>query len=200
MWGDQCNTCGAHENSVRAVLPCQFCGTKICGGCKPNHEPVCAEATKLKKAGAGPTVVMHHNIPASPVVPDIVANLPEATKVASQIQDETIIETAPGQIAVDVDAVNAKLAEAEANEKALAEAQAALLAATPLLEAVAENPAVAALLDPSGLLQAGTVDGQPLESNLTVGDVVAPAVEEPVPSVENAPVPQPGVENGTTEN
>lgn len=138
MWGDQCNTCGAHENPVISVAPCKHCSTKICNGCRPNHEPLCEELTKRKQRGYGPTVIQHHETP-SPV-PDIVAILPEATKVTSQIQDETIIESENPEAALE---------EAIANDAALTNAYAALLAAQPQVDEVEKNQAIADLIDSS---------------------------------------------------
>lgn len=127
MWGEQCNTCGGHENEIRFIVPCKHCATKICNGCRVNHETVCEQMTKQKRAGQGPTVIEHHDIPA---VPDISASLPEAIKVDSQL---------------DPDAVNAELAavEAEANELALEQALSTLAPTADLPPTEPGDPSVA---------------------------------------------------------
>lgn len=91
MWGDVCNSCGAHESSVRSVAKCTHCPTLICNGCKYGHEFGCAQAAQMKRYGLGPTVVRVVQTPIEVPTEDtpvIEANIPAPTQVTSQVQDE----------------------------------------------------------------------------------------------------------------
>jgi hypothetical protein len=61
----QCNFCGYTEPNPtdlqigappRPVVPCDFCGSQICSGCRPNHEVGCRPNAQKKALGVGPTV------------------------------------------------------------------------------------------------------------------------------------------------
>jgi hypothetical protein len=61
----QCNFCGytePHPTDLqigappRPVVPCEFCGSQICSGCRPNHEVGCRPNAQKKALGVGPTV------------------------------------------------------------------------------------------------------------------------------------------------
>lgn len=187
MWGDQCQTCGGHENEIRFVGLCKFCGNKVCNGCRVNHEPPCEIATARKRRGEGPTVravpqetPMQHSVGLADglnfnIPPRAVSAVVTGVVVSGAVSPEPKTEAVPQlqNEAVNVDDVNAALAEAEANEAAVNEA----LLSVPLVEVVAENPTVAAVVDPAGVLEG-------LASPLTLGDVIAPG--EVVAAAEGA--------------
>lgn len=61
----QCNFCGyiePHSTGLRIgalphpVVPCDFCGSQICSGCRPNHEVGCRSNAQKKTLGIGLTV------------------------------------------------------------------------------------------------------------------------------------------------
>lgn len=61
----QCNFCGYTEPHsadlqvgvpLRPVVPCEYCGSQICSGCRPNHEVGCRPNAQKKALGVGPTV------------------------------------------------------------------------------------------------------------------------------------------------
>ena len=54
MSNEVCNSCGAPD----AISLCSHCGkTPLCIRCKPNHEPYCEVAQKMKARGEGPTIM-----------------------------------------------------------------------------------------------------------------------------------------------
>lgn len=113
MWGDVCNSCGAHESSVRSVAKCSHCPTLICTGCKYNHEFGCAQAAQMKKYGLGPTVVRTVEVPVEEVTGDtpvIEATIPVPIQVTSQVQDDAplliaVPELGEGAKTIDIPAL-----------------------------------------------------------------------------------------------
>lgn len=108
MHGQQCNTCGAFDDSsTRSVSPCQHCPTLVCDHCRKNHEPYCEKNQKLIRAGGGATIA---NVPQAPhrhgheIPEDVRTPAPEpawADKVGEITNDGTHVWVNAGPAAPD---------------------------------------------------------------------------------------------------